>query len=314
MVVRPTPGWQGWRVSMPAPAVSVILPTFNRKVLLPVSAGSVLAQSFRDLELIVVDDGSDENIEEVVAGFNDPRVRYIRRTISGGPAAARNTGLKAARGNYIAFQDSDDEWMLDKLAIQMSSMEKRPTGAMCVGSLVRRFGNALRVYRGVGPGVNRVEQTSEVVANPVAYTQTWLVPRDVIVDVGGFNEELRVWEDWELMLRLTNRLDILSTPESLVYSVRLGDSVSTNREVFLKSITLIDILHAETFSQFPKQSARLRYLWGRRLIADGRTEQARTMLLTAIKSDPGRLRPWILWLTTILQFKFVLRRLQRAQE
>src|SRR5687768_5045704 len=121
---------------MRAPAVSVILPTYNRASLLTRSAGSVLAQSFSDLELIVVDDGSTEDVANAVAGLADPRVVYLRRDVRGGPAAARNSGVSRARGSYVAFQDSDDEWLLDKLQAQLAALE-RSSHQMAVCGVLR---------------------------------------------------------------------------------------------------------------------------------------------------------------------------------
>ena len=96
--------------------VSVILPTFDRAELLPRSIGSVLAQTDGHLELIVVDDGSSDDTEGVVARLADPRVRYLRLPENRGLPAARNAGIAIARGEYVAFQDSDDVWAPDKLA------------------------------------------------------------------------------------------------------------------------------------------------------------------------------------------------------
>src|SRR5437870_5691947 len=98
--------------------VSVILPTFNRSGSLPAAISSVLNQSITNLELIVVDDASTEDIEGLVSDIRDDRLKYIRRAVNGGAAAARNTGLAAATGDYIAFQDSDDLWLPGKLETQ----------------------------------------------------------------------------------------------------------------------------------------------------------------------------------------------------
>ena len=101
------------------PLVSVIIPTYNRVHTLPVSVESVLRQTYHNLEVIVVDDGSTDKTENYVRGLTDSRVRYVRNTGQHGPAAARNLGVRLARGEYVAFQDSDDEWHPDKLEKQM---------------------------------------------------------------------------------------------------------------------------------------------------------------------------------------------------
>ena len=94
----------------PAVDVSVIIPVFNREALIGRAIRSVLAQTFSDFELIIVDDASTDRTELEVKAFTDSRIRYVRRTVNGGNAAARNTGVKNARGRLIAWLDSDDEY------------------------------------------------------------------------------------------------------------------------------------------------------------------------------------------------------------
>src|SRR5215218_7102231 len=103
--------FEGTSYSMTEPAVSVVIPTYNRAPLLGRSIRSVLAQCYEDFEVIVVDDGSTDDTAEVVAGFRDARVSYVRLARNTGAGAARNVGIRLARGGFLAFQDSDDEWM-----------------------------------------------------------------------------------------------------------------------------------------------------------------------------------------------------------
>ena len=105
------------------PTVSIIIPTYNREQLIARSIKSVLNQTYQDFEIIIVDDASTDNTEEVISNFNDKRIRYIRHEKNKGAAAARNTGIRAARCDYIAYQDSDDEWLPEKLARQMELLE-----------------------------------------------------------------------------------------------------------------------------------------------------------------------------------------------
>jgi glycosyltransferase involved in cell wall biosynthesis len=109
-----------------SPTVSVVLPSFNRKDSIRASVNSVLTQSFADFELIVVDDGSKEDIRCVLDTIADPRLKYIRRESNGGAAAARNPGIAAATGRFIAFQDSDDLWLPRKLEWQLDLFARLP--------------------------------------------------------------------------------------------------------------------------------------------------------------------------------------------
>ena len=115
--------------------VSVIIPTCNRAHLIGRAVKSVLAQTYRDIEVIIVDDGSTDNTEEVVKSFDDPRIRYVKLDVNKGAAAARNAGIRLARGGFVAFQDSDDEWCREKLADQMDSFRdlSMKTGVVFTG-------------------------------------------------------------------------------------------------------------------------------------------------------------------------------------
>jgi glycosyltransferase involved in cell wall biosynthesis len=108
------------------PTISVIIPTYNRAHLVGRAILSVLQQTYRDFEIIVVDDSSADNTEEVVKSFDDERIRYFKRNKNRGGAAARNTGVKLAQGKFIAFLDSDDEWFPEKLRKQIALINKSP--------------------------------------------------------------------------------------------------------------------------------------------------------------------------------------------
>ena len=110
------------------PTISVIIPTYNRAGVLGRSIKSVLAQTYCDFELLVVDDGSTDNTDEVMKSFNDPRICFLKHEKNRGFPAALNTGIKAARGEYIAFQDSDDEWLPAKLERQMALFKQDDKG------------------------------------------------------------------------------------------------------------------------------------------------------------------------------------------
>ena len=126
-----------WLMASPSPKVSVIVPTHNRADLIEYSIRSVLAQTYPDFELLVVDNGSTDSTRSVVDGIGDPRIRYIYQENSGGPAGPRNTGIRESRGEYVAFLDSDDLWVPTKLARQVEVLEKRPAVGLVYGQFTR---------------------------------------------------------------------------------------------------------------------------------------------------------------------------------
>src|SRR5471032_3374766 len=126
------------------PAVSIVLPTFNRLRFLRRSLESVLVQTFQDWELLIADDGSDEGTRSYLGELNDPRIKVLWLAHSGNPASIRNAALRAAAGDYIALQDSDDLWVADKLEIQLAALMSQAgrrwnySGYSCIDQAGRR--------------------------------------------------------------------------------------------------------------------------------------------------------------------------------
>src|SRR5208282_3284051 len=108
------------------PHVSVIMPVYNGAAFIGRALKTVFAQTFREFEIVIVDDASTDDLANALVQFSDPRMRVIRHAVNRGASASRNTGIRAARGPYIAFVDCDDEWLLEKLARQHALLESSP--------------------------------------------------------------------------------------------------------------------------------------------------------------------------------------------
>ena len=178
------------------PLISVIIPTYNRGPLLGRAIDSVLAQSYGNIEVIVVDDGSNDDSEAVVRSILDARLFYIRLEKNLGGAMARNTGIRAAKGQYIAFQDSDDEWMPDKLEKQMQVFNSADAdiGVVYCGFIFVR-GND-RKYIPARAVIKRKENVYEqLLSENFVSTQTLLVKREVFDRVGVFDGSLPRYHD-----------------------------------------------------------------------------------------------------------------------
>ena len=113
---------------MSSPAISVVMPSYNRESTIRAAAESVLRQTWQDFELIVVDDGSSDATVAALRAIDDPRLRILPQEVNRGVSAARNVGIDAARAPWVAFQDSDDEWLPEKLALQMARIEAMGDG------------------------------------------------------------------------------------------------------------------------------------------------------------------------------------------
>lgn len=276
------------------PYISVVLPTYNRARLIAGSVFSVLGQSFGDLELVIVDDGSTDDTATVVAGFADPRVRYIRRERNGGVAAARNTGVQVARGQYLAFQDSDDEWLPAKLELQLADLKGADGHTMAVCGLSRDMrspGSSERAgilaYPRLPSDWAHGLDHRGVLECMRAYTQTWLVPRQAVLDTGGFDERFRIWDDWDLLIRLTQRLAVRTRTEPLVNSGRSQDSLSLDGTRFEHDLGLLLDKYAIHLQDYRRAHSLMRLQYAYWLERSGHIPEARTQLLATL-----RLRPW----------------------
>jgi glycosyltransferase involved in cell wall biosynthesis len=193
---------------MGTPLVSIIIPTYNRASVIAHTIENVFAQSYRNMELIIVDDGSSDDTQKVLRRFGD-RIRLISQQNSG-PAVARNRGAAIARGDIIAFQDSDDLWKPTKIERQVALLEKLgPTVPCCLcnaqvsvanGAQYTSFEDSLIFpTRDEGLWLN----VPEVLATRfVLFNQTAAIRRKAWQKIGGFAEDLKYLEDYDLPLRL----------------------------------------------------------------------------------------------------------------
>ncbi len=200
------------------PAVSVVLPTYNRAALLGRAIRSVLRQSYTDLELLVIDDGSTDDTPAVMNGFRDRRIRYISLPQNTGAGAARNVGIRMARGKFLAFQDSDDEWMPSKLAKQMSAFEQGPVRlGMVYSDMQKILGDGSVTYFAAPVSSNRLINPSirfYQVCN--LGVQSAVIKREYLDAAGHFNETLPAFEDLEMFIRLSRLCDFHRLREPLV--------------------------------------------------------------------------------------------------
>jgi glycosyltransferase involved in cell wall biosynthesis len=194
--------------------VSVIIPTYNRAAWVTEAAASVLAQTFRDFELLVVDDGSTDGTLEALAPFSGC-LKLLRRQRNRGVSAARNFGISASQGEWLAFLDSDDLWLPDKLARQMAYLESRPDLLICQTDEVWvRHGKRVNpplTHRKAGGHIFQAS-LERCMVSPSAV----MLHRRLLDEVGLFDVTLPAAEDYDLWLRVSWRYPIGLVPEPLV--------------------------------------------------------------------------------------------------
>lgn len=215
--------------------VSVVIPTLNRRELLRRAVGSALAQTGVEVEILIADDGSTDGTREEWTASGDGRIRLLPLE-HGGACRARNRGVAAATGEYIAFLDSDDTWVPDKLAKQIRFLED--TGADAVFSAFRHWDNGVCTVRPgeeILPGRIRKEQL--LLYNFVS-TQTVLGRSECLREV-PFDERFPRMQDWEFALRLTERFHVEYSHEPLADVYLQGDSLSRNPGAALEAVRMI---------------------------------------------------------------------------
>ena len=195
-------------------AVSVILPTFNRAHKIARAVASVLYQTFSDYEILVVDDGSGDATPEALTPFL-PRIRSIAHSKNLGVSAARNTGIRESHAPLVAFLDSDDYWLPDKLAAQVSFFSKHPEAVACQTEelWIRRGVRVNPMKKHLKPSGQIFEPSLKLcVVSPSAV----LLKRSLLEEVGLFDEGLPACEDYDLWLRISRKYPIWLIPEPLV--------------------------------------------------------------------------------------------------
>lgn len=233
--------------------VSVIIPTYNRATSIGASIQSVLDQTWQDFEIIIVDDGSTDNTRQVIEGFEDDRIRYICLEKNGGASHARNIGIGQAGGEFIAFLDSDDEWMPEKLEKQMQVMLQASDK---VGLVYCR----MRGSRGyeepiICPELSLKKEglagnlLRNLVRSNVIGTPAMLVRKKCLEQTGGFDEGLRCLEDWELVLRIAERWEIAFVDDILVEVHFSQGSVSGNYKGYVETRCYLIAKYWELMSQ-----------------------------------------------------------------
>jgi len=215
------------------PLISVILPTHNRRELLLRAIDSVLRQTHRELELIVVDDASTDGTQTAVLDLQDERIRYLRLPENAGACAARNKGLDMARGEYIAFQDSDDVFHEDKLERQLEYLTESGADAVaCAMNRVRWDG----VQELFPPDAeNRELAYPELLLENLCSTQCIFAKAEVF-HVVRFDEGLPRLQDWDVMLRIARRFRICLDARPLVDVHLQPDSISQQPRKLLTAL------------------------------------------------------------------------------
>jgi glycosyltransferase involved in cell wall biosynthesis len=243
--------------------VSVVIPTYNREKTILRAVNSVLNQTYNNIEVIIVDDCSDDNTEFVVKEDfnNDLRVLFYKLEKNSGACVARNKGVQLSKGKYVAFLDSDDEYLPTKISKQVECLEDG-------GELLCATDYILFAEDGSKEYVNTQIGSSSVVYKNLLYcnfitTGTLMGRRDCFVNV-PFDESLPRYQDWDLVLRLSKKYSFVFLQEStlLQYSQHISITASTSHEKTLKSLITIYNKNYEGYNSDMKAYSQIHWLIG----------------------------------------------------
>lgn len=228
--------------------VSVVIPSYNRSELLKAAIASLKSQTYRNMEIIIVDDCSTDNTPLVVKEMNDTRITYIQHEKNKGGAEARNTGIRHATGKYISFLDSDDQWLPEKLSLQMQVFQNNPeAGVVYTG--VKVVDNE-RMIREIIPENKGDILKFLIKSNCIDTTSSVMVKKDLLDRIGGFDPDIPSCQDWDLYLRLAQITEFDFVRESLVlFYQHPGERITTDKLARLNG-------HLHIFNKFKDLAKR----------------------------------------------------------
>lgn len=283
--------------------VTVIIPTYNRASTIERAIRSVLNQTYENLELIIVDDASTDNTIEVIAGIEDSRMRFIKHDINKGGGAARNTGIKVAKGDFIAFQDSDDEWMLKKLETQVNLLLSHEVDFGVVYSkFIWVCGDKEEIVPRPKDGPLEGDILRSLLKRNFVTTQTAVVRRICFESIGYFDERLQRLQDWELWLRVAQKYKFVYANELLVKVYAQSKSISSNLYSFQQALEIIAKKHSSVFKKYNIASLANHFSWlSLELIDKKKSREATEYSILAIKLYPWSFKLWFILLRVLLK-------------
>ena len=284
--------------------VSVILPTYNRAKVLPRAIESVLGQTYDNIELIIVDDGSRDNTKEIVKEFQrqDDRILYLQNKRNLGANVARNIGIMNSNGEFIAFIDSDDIWVPWKLERQIETIRRS------LGSCSIVYSGFIRIYTTEDETImSYYPQKSFTVSDntslhlnllinanfiglPTILMPKWYIRRNKLF----FDEKMPRLQDWEFFLRLSKHCSFKFIPEPLVISYVQSDSISMNHKKFIKALKII---YDKYYSKIdnPKALGTFYFLMGYAMFLSGKIDEGQYYLAISLEFNKKNISAFSLW-------------------
>ncbi|MEH2271815.1 MAG: glycosyltransferase [Nostoc sp.] len=215
------------KTSKNLPKISVIIPAYNSEKTITHTIQSVLNQTFTDLELIVINDGSQDSTLEVVTKIQDSRIKVFSYSNAGGNVS-RNRGLHHSVGEFISFLDADDLWTPDKLQSQLKALQENVNAKVAYSWTDYINANGQFILSGKRINVNENVYEKLLLNNFLENGSNPLICRKALITLGGFDESLNAAQDWDMWLRLASKFDFICVPSVQILYRISANSVSSN--------------------------------------------------------------------------------------
>jgi glycosyltransferase involved in cell wall biosynthesis len=282
--------------------VSVVIPTYNREKTISYCLKSVLAQTYPVHEIIIVDDGSKDNTVAIVKTFDDSRIKLIQLPCNQGAQAARNAGIRAATGDYIAFLDSDDTWLPEKLEIQIKEIGKRSHPCIVYGDawVFIEEKNEKKLFNVPKLEGNVYEQLLD---GPGPLFQCILAPRESFEKINYLDEKVPSYQEWDTSIALSRYYEFVFIDQPLfTYYLHSGETISKNRVGEARGWEYIVKKYEHEIKRHlgRKSLAKHFYIIGSFYHKAGRFDVARKYFFKAYMNEPANLKKLLTAMAALL--------------
>jgi len=278
------------------PLVSIIIPSYNGEKFIAKAIKSVLLQTYKNWELIIIIDGSNDGSEKIISNFKDKRIKYFKIEHSGS-SKTRNTGINKSKGNYIAFLDQDDVWLPEKLSIQMEYIDRfgSDIGLIYCSNYKLEDG---RIIIGKRKSIKEEYIIRDYNYHGVILPSSALLRRETFNDAGLFDEKLELRVDHDLWIRISRRYKFLYLRKPLFIYVMHPEQIHRNKKLAIKSREIILNKYRNSLEEMRGNYNNWYFKNGHELCELGEIKQGRDYLKKAIKTTRFPIKPIFTYMLT----------------
>ena len=290
------------------PKVSVIIPTHNRAEFLRSAITSILNQTFQDFEIVIIDDASKDRTREVIAHFNDTRIKVLHNQVSKGAAESRNTGIMNAKSEYIAFLDDDDEWLPEKLKIQICLLDNSPqeVGGICTGYFtIEKVGG--RILSMNSPEMNDIYKDNFIITSSI------LLRRECFEKCGLFDENMPTSSDYDMWIRISKDFSFEIIKKALVNYYIHGDKLTFNYEKKIKGLEVLLEKHGNLLKKYRKEYSMIYFKLGIYYCFEGEIQKGIKAFGKSVRINPFDFRNYFNFILSLLGVER-FKKFQKAKE